>query len=550
MSRLVLLQGGEVTPYSIKEGRTLIGRHPECEIQLDSTKLSRKHAAIERSGESFILEDLGSGNGSFINGKRVETPTALSNGDRVRLGPIRFRFEGKEEPEKPQVGFDLDLVGGDDDVATIMGEYGNVMGYGALDVRPEEKLKAVLEISRSLAGTLDLKTMLPRIMDALLNIFPKADRGCILLKNPTTGDMYPAIQKHRREEEDSTVRLSRTILKHVFEDKKGILSADATSDARFETSESISDLTIHSMMCVPLLGLEGDVLGVINLDTQNPINHFKEEDLDLLVAVAGQTALSYESAELLASHVEKKKQDGEMRIASEVQQALLPEQFPEVDGYDFYASYDAAQAVGGDYYDSFILEDGKICLSFGDVAGKGVPGALIMSRMASVVRSTMAFTSNVGEAIEAINNHMCDNAVEGRFVTYVLVVLDPSTHEISLVNAGHMSPLIRKVDGTVDEFPDETIGVPVGVVSDYPYDVVTRVIEPGEVVVIVTDGVDEAMNPKGELYTKERVVDFVKNGPAIAEDMGQTLLSDVRRHADGRPQNDDITIMTFSRNAN
>ena len=144
---------------------------------------------------------------------------------------------------------------------------------------------------------------------------------------------------------------------------------------------------------------------------------------------------------------------------------------------------------------------------------------------------------------------MCSNAVEGRFVTYVLVIIDLDTHEMSLVNAGHMSPLIRRVDGVVDEFDDETIGIPIGVLEDYPYEVVSRRIEPGETVVLVTDGVDEAMNPSGDLYSKERVRQFIADHDPNAEALGRDLLSDVRKHANGRPQNDDITIMTFGRNA-
>src|SRR5690606_23671621 len=155
-----------------------------------------------------------------------------------------------------------------------------------------------------------------------------------------------------------------------------------------------------------------DVMGVINIDTQNPFNQFKEEDLDLLVAVAGQAALSYESARLLVTALEKQKQDREMNIAMNVQRALLPETLPSPGGWEFYASYDSAQAVGGDYYDCMVLPDGKrICVAFGDVAGKGVPASLVMSRINSVVTNTMAFIDDVGEAAMRINNQMCAKAV-------------------------------------------------------------------------------------------------------------------------------------------
>lgn len=554
MATLVLLQGGEATPYELADDETVLGRHPDCGIQLHSNMVSRRHARVRRDGTGYFIEDLGSGNGTVLNGKPVESPTRLQHKDRIKLGPVLLRFEGDGPPRDiPDSGqateaFRLDIASGADDAATIMGAIEGSTGFGMLDVQPEAKLAGVLEIARSLAGSVELEALLPKILETLLRIFPKADRGCILLKDEQSGQMQAAAQKHRREGEDETVRLSKTILNKVLEEKSAVLSADAASDARFEASESISNLTIRSMMCVPLLGLDGEPMGIINLDTQNPINQFKTDDLELLIAVANQAALSYESARLLVSHIEKQKQDSELRIARGVQRALLPETLPAVDGYEFYASYDSAQAVGGDYYDAGLLEGDKMFLSFGDVAGKGVPGALIMSRLSSVVQSTMAFTHDVGEAMTNINNHMCANAVEGRFVTFVLVVIDLKTHEMALVNGGHMSPLIRRPDGSVEEFQGETIGLPIGIIEDYPYSVVRRVLEPGETVVIVTDGVDEAMNPDGELYTKERVARFVQAGSPHAAEVGKSLLADVRVHANGRPQNDDITIMTFGRN--
>lgn len=172
-----------------------------------------------------------------------------------------------------------------------------------------------------------------------------------------------------------------------------------------------------------------------------------------------------------------------------------------------------------------------------------------MSRIASCVQNVMPFVHDPEDAIVKINDHMCANMVEGRFVTYILIVLDVKNHKMRMVNAGHMSPFIRKPDGSVEEFDDEQTGLPVGVMEGYPYEVTERDINPGEMFVLFTDGVDEAMNPESELYTLERMRDFVKNGSDNAETMGKELLADVRRHANGRPQNDDITIMTFSRDA-
>jgi serine phosphatase RsbU (regulator of sigma subunit)/pSer/pThr/pTyr-binding forkhead associated (FHA) protein len=566
MAMLIVLQGGKAVSYQIGEGETVLGRHPACTIQLDSNTISRRHAQVTKVNGQYFVEDLGSGNGTFVNGKQITGKTQLHHDDRIKLGPVLLRFQSEgsaliAKPEKPSVSrpqalaetsHDVDFVDEVHDATTITGTLVGIGGggggqFGKLEVQPEAKLKAVIEITRSLAGIVDMKAICPKILDTLFDIFPQADRGCILLKDEN-GKLVPRAMKHRRADEDATVKLSRTILNKVLNEKTGILSADAANDAAFSASESISSLSIRSMMCVPLLSHEGEPMGAINVDTQNPISQFSEEDLDLLMAVAGQAALSYESAKLLVTFMEKKKQDGEMEIARNVQRALLPRELPKADGYEFYASYDSAQAVGGDYYDAMKLEDNLVCLSFGDVAGKGVPGALIMSRMASCVQNTMQFVHEVGPAVEAINHHMCANAVEGRFVTYVLAIINTATHEMSLVNAGHMSPIIRRADGSLFEFGDETVGVPIGVVDGYPFDVLSYKLEPGDLVVLFTDGVSEAMNSSGQLYTLEHLREFIRKGPAKADELGRALLADVRRHANGFPQNDDITIMTFGRN--
>jgi phosphoserine phosphatase RsbU/P len=145
---------------------------------------------------------------------------------------------------------------------------------------------------------------------------------------------------------------------------------------------------------------------------------------------------------------------------------------------------------------------------------------------------------------------MCAKAVEGRFVTFVLGLIHLQTGEMSLVNAGHMPIMVRRADGTIEEFGETTIGIPLGVMEDYPYDVATRTIEPGETVVIYTDGVSEAMNPDSDLYGVPRIIEVItEQGTCAAAKLGVALREDVRRHASGRPQNDDITLMVFGRSA-
>ncbi|QDU98261.1 SpoIIE family protein phosphatase [Lignipirellula cremea] len=585
MAKLIVQENEQTLSFPLRDGVSVVGRHPNSDIPIAQGTVSGKHALVIRDGDKHYLEDIGSRNGTFINDQKIEERTLLSHNDAIRFGQFEVRFECEASelpvvnetvtaqvekpaaapsatppkaaprqtpsPALPTVSFEqmqlerqVDFTNtGDEEITEAAPSRGR---FGALETQPEAKLKAVLEISQNLAGSLSLEQMLPAILDTLFSIFRYADRGCILLRD-SSGAMVPRAIKHRRAGEDASVRLSRTIVNKVLTEKVGVLSADAMSE--FSASASISELNIRSMMCAPLLDLSGEPCGVISIDSQNPLGQFAKGDLDLLMAVAGQAALSYETARLMETFIAKQKQDGEMEIAQTVQRDLLPEAMPQTPGWQFYASYDTAQAVGGDYYDWFELPNKKVCLSFGDVAGKGVPGALIMARISSCVQSTIRHVIDPEQAVCAINDHMCDSRVEGRFVTYVLAMIDPETGEVELANAGHMSPLIRRHNGEIESFDEELVGPPIGVMDEYPYEVDRKVLQPGDMVVIVTDGVDEAMNPAGELYGTDRVIEFVKNGSHDAAELGKALLADVRRHAAGRAQNDDITIMTFGRNS-
>lgn len=563
MSRLVFIDDPQKTPFELTPGEKTLGRRPTNDYQLHHETVSGSHASLDVTEDRISIRDLNSTNGTFVNGRQVIEAVELKHEDVIKFGEAHLKLDApslrrQSEQSNPLLAQSRPAAGQSetfdvitDDAATITGMLdcsGDPMG--SLATNAEAKLRAVLEISRRLSGAHGLGEVLPAILDSLFGIFPLADRGCILLKHEETGELVARAMKHRNPQEDASIRLSRTITRQVLETKQGVMSVDAASDSNFSGGESIVDLKIHSMMCVPMLSQDNEPVGMISIDTQSLAGQFQEADLDLLISVAGQAAQAYENARLLDSFLQKQKQDNEMAIAHGVQKALLPQSFPQSEGYEFFASYDAAQAVGGDYYDAMNLPEGKICFSFGDVAGKGVPGALIMSRMNSCVRSTMKHVFDVETAMNAINDHMCESAVEGRFVTYVLAILDPATGEICISNAGHMPPVIRRANGELETFDDDDlVGPPIGVVDGYPYDVECKTLEKGDLMVIVTDGVDEAMDPNDQFYTAERMLDFVKNGPAGAEEMATALLADVRRHANGRAQNDDITIMVLGRQA-
>jgi serine phosphatase RsbU (regulator of sigma subunit) len=193
------------------------------------------------------------------------------------------------------------------------------------------------------------------------------------------------------------------------------------------------------------------------------------------------------------------------------------------------------------------MPDGKICISFGDVAGKGVPASLIMSRLSGIVRSTMNFTDDVGLAMCQINSLMCNNMIDGRFVTYLLGVVDPTAHSFTFANAGHLPPEIRSPDGELSNPGTEDSGMPIGIDRSCPFPTSVIQLAPGTTIVLRTDGVDDAMSSQEEFYGAVRFRSVFRAHAADPQTIGRALLTDVKAFMGDTTQHDDITILSFGR---
>ena len=290
--------------FPLEGERTVLGRHPDCDVVLDVGAVSRQHAQIVRDGDDYYAEDLKSRNGTFVNGELISGRRRLADNDRVKICDLLFTFH-RQPPTGSTVTLDTPalMIDDDDEVttsSTIMSKLDISADESGLRVavKPEAKLRAMMEISQSLSQTLALDDVLPKILDGLFKIFPQADRGFVVLRDAAKGALVPKAVRHRRAGDEETARISRTIVETAMESKLAILSADAASDSRFEMSQSISDFQIRSMMCVPLLASGGEAQGVIQIDTTNQRSRFSQDDLDVLASVAGQAAVAIENAQL------------------------------------------------------------------------------------------------------------------------------------------------------------------------------------------------------------------------------------------------------------
>lgn len=563
MPSLILLKSpggappGETIP--LDADLMVIGRDADtCQIVIPHHAVSRRHAQITRTQGNFYVEDLRSRNRTFVNSKEVTTRTLLKPEDKIKICDFLFRFHDervqeppplpdwmKKEQEEPD-----DEPGG---LTTIEATGSRVNAQSFLDSQPSDRLRALLEVSTSLSRTLDLEPLLGQVAETLLKEFRQADR-CFVILLDESGKPIPKATRARRPGLDET-RFSRTIVRKALESLRSYLSEDASADASLGPAASIAEFRIRSVMCVPLVGADGKALGALQLDTQDRAKKFREDDLNLLTIVANLAAVSLDKAKLHQTVLAREKERKEIELARAVQLGFLPQSFPEVPEYEFFSHYSPAQSIGGDYYDYIHLPNGRLGIVLGDVAGKGVPAALLVAKLSSEVRYCLLTEPDTAKAIGLLNDQMIRGGLGDRFVTLAAAVLDPAAHRVTVVNAGHMNPRLYRTGGgsLTDAISTDATGLPLGVMPGFEYEAVTLNLEPGDMITAFTDGVTDATAPTGALFGPEGVDRCLTPGDDATADggrpkrVGERLVQAVRRHADGRPQNDDIAVVCFGR---
>jgi serine phosphatase RsbU (regulator of sigma subunit) len=413
-------------------------------------------------------------------------------------------------------------------------------------------LRALLEISTSLCKTLDLSALLQQVADTLFGVFKQADR-CFVILTDESKRLIPQVRKARRGNADEAA-FSKTIVRRCLESLASYLSEDAAADTNLGAAQSIAEFRIRSVMCVPLATAEGKRLGALQLDTQDTGKRFREDDLKLLTIVANLASVAIEKAQVVAELLEREKERKEIEVARKVQVGFLPKTFPDVAGYEFFAFYSPAQSVGGDYYDFITLPHGRLAVVLGDVAGKGVPAALLMAKLSAEVRFCMLTEPDPAKAVMLLNEQLIRGGIGDRFVTLAAVIIDTAAHQITLVNAGHINPLrLRHADGSLGEvITNRQSGLPLGLVSGFPYEAIAFPVELGDTLLVYSDGVTDSESPDGRLFKDDDGIGRAVNGDVVTADfrpsgIGDRLVKAVQRHADGRAQSDDIAVVCFGR---
>ena len=546
--------------YDLTASKYVLGRHPDCDVVIDEGAVSRHHAQILLVDGIAHLEDLRSRNGTFVNGQLIEQRHQLTAGDRIQVCDVSFKFDddagtmsAKSAQTVESSSFTPALLVDDDEShpggSTVMSklDVSSSRSSITLTASPEAKLRALLEITQNLGKALALDDVLPKVLDSLFKIFIQADRGFIVLRIGEAGTLVPRWTKVRRGEDDGTIRISRTIVNKVIETREAILSADAASDSRFDMSQSIADFRIRSMMCAPLIDSGNRVVGVLQIDTLDQRSGFQPEDLEVLVSIASQAAVAIDNAQLHEAALRQKSIERDLELAQTVQRGFLPEHPPTVEGYHFFDFYRAANHVGGDYYDYIELPDSRVAIIVADVVGHGIAAALMMAKLSAEVRISLATTVEPAEAVTRLNAKLAGESLSDRFITLVMAVLDPVTHTLTIVNAGHMMPIIRRGLEKYEEVGDEEVGLPLSVDDRFEYQQCQTTLDAGNLLALYTDGINEAMNRDGQLYGIDRIREQIKSEVDGVVALGERVIGDVERFVGEVPQNDDMCLVCAGR---
>lgn len=533
MAELVITTAqGRTRTHRLGEGTVVLGRDPGCDIPLDDLGASRQHASIRCEHGRYVLTDLGSKNGTYVNDQPAPT-AALRPGDRILIGSAYVVFHD----DASAAALTTSVVIADDRPSQSPTTYRGTLRENDLSQR---RLQNLYELTDRLTRLRDRDELLGDAMNVCFEML-RFERGAIAVRQ-AHGNLvdWPVVRNLRGREGELTV--SRTILSAALTHGERVIVND-TADGPIDPTVSIVQNNIRSAMCVPLLSGERN-LGVIYGDRVTSGTTYSKEDIDFLAGIARLVTTGLINAQLLEEQKLKLNLEHEMAMARQIQNGLFPNRRPSRPGLQMEALNDPGNHVSGDYYDFLELPGGRSAFVIADVAGEGVSASLLMANLQAAVRLTLPTGRALPELMNAWNALICANTDASKFITCLIGIVDPATRTLELGVAGHHLPHIVRAGAPVQTLEAEP-DYPLGVIDDTAYHTTRFELGPAACTLIAyTDGVIEAASRSDQLYGTERVVQFLQDrGELDPRRLITALRDDVRRHGAGLPQGDDITLI-------
>lgn len=546
----VLEPGGSTRQVPLDRDRIRIGRSSDNDLSFPGDmSLSRHHLVLERRDGGWCVEDLGAKNRTTLNGRRIEGKTQLVAGDRISAGQVVVVFGGKSSTGPVEF-----TQGGDDGPlrATVMTNLRGVLsrestmpGVSKPVSRGERRglplehpgVAALIRAGQELAGHRPLDELFELILDLSIQAVG-AERGVLM-----TLEGEDLVARSVRGE---GFRISTTVRDRVLKERASLLVRDTALDEAFKSRDSIVGQQVQSVMAVPLQ-TNDRVIGLINVDSRSFARPFTPDDLDLLTVLANVAAIRIENERLAVVELQKQIITRELEQAADIQRRLLPREAPLVAGYELAGHNLPCQTVGGDYFDFFPYADGRIGLALGDVSGKGMQAAILMSTVKGGMQVLFGETpDDVASLMSRLDRTVAANFPRNRFVTLFFGLLDPASGELTYCNAGHNPPFLVRADNSIERLT--SCGTILGIFPEMGYEVKHSRLMPGDVLTLFSDGVTEENSPGGEEFGEDRLSRLlVERGRGGAANLVEGIRQAVLAWAAGAAAADDVTVVVAAR---
>ncbi len=407
------------------------------------------------------------------------------------------------------------------------------------------EMKSLQDLGRIISSIFNLEELLRAIIQNA-TIVMKSKRCSIILVHDKTGDLYIKVAKGMDEANDFTenikLKTGGLITDYCIKQKQSLLVTDLDTDDRFP--ESIKDVRYKtkSFIAVPLI-INDRVTGMISITEKYNNEIYNASDLQLLQIFANQAVIAIENARLYERLVVREKLERELEIAHNIQMSMMPQKYPDIKGISIAGVAIPAKEVGGDYYDFLPVSESKVGITIGDVSGKGVPAALMMVMIHSILRARVMSDHNPKDIVLELNKFMLNELEPRMFITLFYMILDVDNKKLKYTNAGHNYPMVFHEGNTeVDSLKDG--GLLLGVFEAPMYEEGEYQLIAGDVVIMYTDGIVEAMDDKDEMYGYERFCEFVHGVKhKKADEIKEDILQEMKKFMGEAPQYDDLTLI-------
>lgn len=508
-----------------------LGRATDCTVPIKDRYLSRRHAEIVLQDGVWVVHDLGSVNGTHLNGARIGLPVTLKPGDRIILGDSEVVFESGDASSQSQL------------IALDSDSHAKNLAIPIREIDERARTGVLASLALQFIDDRSMDDVFEFILDRVVDLLHPSRAALALFGNDRQN--FAEVRLRRSNQDDSTdLYISRTLLGEVVEGRNVVSFVDTTQDEKLAQAKSIVAQNIRSAVCAPLV--VGDaVLGVLYLDFQAHRGAVTHDDVHLVAQIARFAAMKLETTRLREEAILKAKLDEELRTAYTIQSRLLPAELPVIEGYAFAGSNQPCRTVSGDYYDVVLRPNGRMYFIIADVSGKGITAALVMASVATAFNIFTRTDPTPADLVRELNATLAPKTAPTKFVTLVVGVLDPASGLVEFANAGHVAPLIISCDGVAQLKSTDMV---VGLFAHAKYRNQSITLGEGDSIVLFTDGVTEAENGSEDQLGLDPVAELVtpmhgQAAPAILE----RIAAHVRAFAGDTPAGDDVTMLALTR---